>query len=908
MNESESLNACDCCEGVTSLTPALLANRPGLPALAYRVGTHGSFKATMIAAVAAEPGLSRLTARADDDAAIALLDAGATLLDVLTFYQERIANEGFLRTAAERRSLLELARAIGYELSPGVAAGVHLAFELETAPGAPPEATLPIGTKAQSLPGPDEKPQTFETVEAITARADLNRLKPQLTERRLPIFGDTWLYLQGIATNLKPGDPLLIVGQERLADSGSERWELRRISAVEPEAVANRTLIRWDEPLGSVFPFTAPPAKDPRVYALRLRAALFGHNAPDWHTLPIALRIGELNPQNRTFIPGVYANRQNSWAEAKFAASVKTIHLDAVYGQITRLSWLALAAPDYVELYRVTNLAEETKADFNLTAKATRLDLAGENINRFSPRTTTVYAQSEELPLAESPLTEPLQGDAFNLDRRIEGLVAKRSLIVSGRRSRVRLLKPAQLAALDGATAQVKAGETLIAAAAPVRLSPLQTRWTLLDQSGFLGSLTAPEGLIEVEAAQVDDPLVSEVVVIKRVTSDPERTRLELTASLANLYDRQSVVIYGNVARATHGETRREVLGSGNAAQPFQKFKLKQTPLTYVSAATAGGTASTLEVRVDDILWPEVASLHGLGPRDRAYITRRSDDGQTTIQFGDGLSGARLPTGVENVTVNYRTGLGAAGMVKAGQLSLLLSPPLGVRKVSNPLPPNGAADPESLDQARRNAPLTVLTLGRIVSLPDVEDFARAFAGIGQAQAAWLWNGESRLVHLTLAAAVSNGVDYRLEPSSDLFQNLRRALDAARDPTLTVRLDSYQPLYFSLAARVQIDPAYLPDKVLAAATAAVAGRFGFGQRAFGQPVHKSEILAALQAVEGMVAATLNDPAVDRLHLLGQPPGLAISLPAQRARWEAGQLKPAQLLLVDPGRVSLTEIKV
>ena len=45
---------------------------------------------------------------------IALLDAWATVGDVLTFYQERIANEGYLRTATERRSVLELARLVGY--------------------------------------------------------------------------------------------------------------------------------------------------------------------------------------------------------------------------------------------------------------------------------------------------------------------------------------------------------------------------------------------------------------------------------------------------------------------------------------------------------------------------------------------------------------------------------------------------------------------------------------------------------------------------------------------------------------------------------------------------------------------------------------------------------------------------
>ena len=51
--------------------------------------------------------------------------------------------------------MLELARAIGYELSPGVAAGTDLAFTLETAPGAPESVTV-VGTgiKVQSVPGP----------------------------------------------------------------------------------------------------------------------------------------------------------------------------------------------------------------------------------------------------------------------------------------------------------------------------------------------------------------------------------------------------------------------------------------------------------------------------------------------------------------------------------------------------------------------------------------------------------------------------------------------------------------------------------------------------------------------------------------------------------------------------------
>ena len=128
-----------------------------------------------------------MTTRSLDDPSIALLDAWAIVADVLTFYQERIANEGFLRTATERRSVLELARAIGYELNPGVAASAFLQFTVEeiigsaAATGATPGMRTPVppgpgssafnsgivdipgGTQVQSVPAPGKLPQTFET-------------------------------------------------------------------------------------------------------------------------------------------------------------------------------------------------------------------------------------------------------------------------------------------------------------------------------------------------------------------------------------------------------------------------------------------------------------------------------------------------------------------------------------------------------------------------------------------------------------------------------------------------------------------------------------------------------------------------------------------------------------------------
>ena len=71
---------------------------------------------------------------------------------MLTFYQERIANEGYLRTATERRSILELARLIGYRLRPGVSASVFLAFTIEDGF----DAEIPRGTRANSMAGQGE--------------------------------------------------------------------------------------------------------------------------------------------------------------------------------------------------------------------------------------------------------------------------------------------------------------------------------------------------------------------------------------------------------------------------------------------------------------------------------------------------------------------------------------------------------------------------------------------------------------------------------------------------------------------------------------------------------------------------------------------------------------------------------
>jgi len=207
-------------------------------------------------------------------------------------------------------------------------------------------------------------------------------------------------------------------------------------------------------------------------------------------------------------------------------------------------------------------------------------------------------------------------------------------------------------------------------------------KWNLMDTNGFAGFVTAePDDLLP-ESATEEDETVSEVVIIGDVEREGEHTTLALKGSLQNVYDRTTAALNANVARATHGETVEEVLGSGDATQPHQRFVLKQSPRAHVSVPTSSGTESTLRLRVNDLLWHEVPTLYRRGPQERVFVTRTSDDGQTTIQFGDGRAGVRLPTGSANMRAEYRKGIGLEGNLTAGQLSQLLDRPLGVKGVT----------------------------------------------------------------------------------------------------------------------------------------------------------------------------------------------------------------------------------
>lgn len=915
---------CDCCQGTGADTPVSKANRPALPAIAYRVGTHGHFKRSVLARLSSTdfPALAALTTRRDDDWTIALCDAFATLGDVLSFYQERIANEAFLRTATERRSVGELGRLVGYRLAPGVAASTGLAFTLDlplVQPAPPPlPVTVPAGTRVQSVPGADELPQTFETTEDIVARAEWNALPVQAARRELPFVGQTALWLDGVATGLQAGDLLLLVGAARAADETSAAWNVRRLDTVETDLALGRTRVAWADPLTAFAAQGAVSADGVRAFALRQRAALFGHNAPD-PNLVIPARMPQAQ---KNVLVSADANGVLSWLDFGIDTANRRLELEAVMPKVVADGWMVLARTGTMTLFRVQSATQRAKAAYGMSGKFTRLTVAaGPSLAGFDRLNATAHVQSEELVLAERPLRHPLYGRNVALSSVQTALAPGQRLAFSGRRQRVAAPDdPAGVAFPDDAARIALPRESFIVAAPPLAvvggatqdLDPAdlepdsgfagRVRWTLLDRDGATVTVEADAHVMRLQAARDDDLVVQELARIDdasdALTHDRDRSVLRLAEALENVFERAGARVNANVAPATHGETVGELAGGGDASVPNQRFVLRQVPLTYVSsAAAASGRASTLEVRVNDLLWQEVPSLFDQAPGARVYALRQDDDGQTVLQFGDGVEGARLPSGSDNLRLAYRKGLGLVGNVRAGTLTSLLARPLGVKAASNPEPASGGQDPEDRDDARRNVPSTVLTMDRTVSILDHADYARRFAGIAKAVAVWVEGQGARGVHLTVAGAGGEAVAPGGETHAALYDSLRGHGDAL----LPLTLYSYADRRFALAARILVAPEYEEDCVLAAADTALRDAFCFDARDFGQPVTLDEVMAVLHRVAGVVAVD-----VDRLHFSGNVPGPEPEprLFPQPSRVQAdGSVNAAELLTLDPAALTL-----
>jgi predicted phage baseplate assembly protein len=489
-----------------------------------------------------------------------------------------------------------------------------------------------------------------------------------------------------------------------------------------------------------------------------------------------------------------------SVAEALPVPDRTVLGLDTTYPGIVPGSWVVIeqaGAPagelTYPLVRRVDKTVTVTLTRYGMSGTVTQLTLhrpcIGADARWLSAlRPLTVRAQSVGLTLLPVALPGPLAGATIQVDGLPAGLEAGHRILVAGTRADL----PAGAAVPGGEQAMI-AGVT---------------------QNAAGGAGTA-------------------------------YTTLHLAAPLAYTYELGSVQVYGNVVPAYQGATVTESLTGSAPGDPHPFFTLSQAPVLADPSATAAGSASSLRLTVGGRAWKPVTRLDASTPPE-CYLTGIDSQGRTTIT----LSGP-LPTGTSSVVATYRTGQGSAGNVRAHQVTQLLSRPLTVAGVDNPLPGSGGSDGDGPGDLRSRAPVGLASLGRLVSVADVTDLVLSWAGVGKAHAVKRAFRGAEIVALTVAGTAPAA----LLPGDELLTSLAAALIAAGRPEAPVIVVPAPVYLIVLAARVRCAPAFDWATVSAALRAALTGAFSYQQRRLGQDIVLSEIVAVAQSVPGVESFTV-----------------------------------------------------
>jgi Baseplate J-like protein len=778
---------------------------PGQPRLARRVGEFHAFVRDLVARVERQdgPGGGRLGSLWDvegDPRSRLLAELWAYVAETVAAASELTAGEAYLGTAVDWTDLRRLAALVGYHPRRRVAARGWV--RVETDRGAAP--LVPAGARVQASGTPDRPPQLFEVERDTQLRADWAQLTgtwvPELHApegSELRFLGDP---------GLAPGDRVLFVEEPDVRGPGSPRWS-----------------DRWAWLLGLA------DAKATTMAPIGV-VTVAGRRAELGTTLVTFDRdLRDLLPEaERSY--AAYPIRVAA-ASARRLEKILRIPAQGDPEPISRLGYgagTAIADRCVVLDTLVEDLAAgQAAAVVDWTAAEPTVDVA------------PVAAQA---PVAwEVAPGTTVRASRLSFGRDVPGLRAGRTEPVS-----VYLVDPRLVARHFRFVAErpIEPG-TDPTAPAQVRLYPAPA---VAPDHVALASGRAPARDWQVFAC---------AAAATQERADPGRGLLiDLLEGVAPTILDQAPAT-ANLLRVRHGAATSAVLGSGAAAQRNQRMVVPDAPVAD-DLDDQGNPVSSLQVRVDGVTWQELPTLFGAGPV-QGYTTRLGPEGEVTVEFGDGTDGALLPTGRGNVTATWRVGGGTIGQLPSGAIDTLLGSIRGVKKVAGAGPTSGGADQDDQADLRRYAPLRARAFGRAVSREDLVDLAVGYPGVSHADT-WTGSGPPDCpcgghgLHLAFLHAAAGGPR---PPENPEVQALAAFLDARRD--LTVPLCVAKALVTSLVirARLVVDPRRDVGTVLAAAAAALLGPDGPGdprRRALGQPMDRSDVLAVLHLVPGVLGVT------------------------------------------------------
>jgi len=372
---------------------------------------------------------------------------------------------------------------------------------------------------------------------------------------------------------------------------------------------------------------------------------------------------------------------------------------------------------------------------------------------------------------------------------------------------------------------------------------------------------------------QLKDPPVAGPVVISEITWGIEDA---LTFPLC-ISARQETQVYvdvslarGNIILADHGRTLNDQELEPDSV-PFEgKYRphLSRTDITlrvpYNHSFASKRPASEALDQDPRAALADIKLYHGseawLPQRDllssdrftREFVVEVENDRTAYLRFGDDIHG-RSPAGGERLSATFRIGSGSTGNIGANSLYHIVCPDSRITGVRNPMPAQGGAEPEPLEQVRLYAPQAFRIQERAVTAEDYALITQQHPDVQKAVATLRWTGSWKTVFITIDRKGGRPVSPEFE--TELRQFLERYRLAGHD--LEIDAPRYVPL--DIALTVCLKSGYTKSAVKQALLETFSntnlpnGTRGFfhpDNITFGQTIYLSQLVAAAMAVPGV----------------------------------------------------------
>jgi hypothetical protein len=780
----------------------VVSNAPGQPSIGYRVDDFTGIRRALLRPLPDEAALGQWRPT-PGDLGLQVLEWWAYLGDVLTFYNERVANEDYLRTAQFPASVAGLVALLGYRPAPGRAATGQVAAvrgrsHLNEA------LLLPQWMQISSSASAGVPAQIFEVTapSIFSGPTNVSATLPPDDSLDATNSGPSSVLLAGKVTAVKTGDRPVLVAS---GWSGSnDNWSLVTVAAVtsetDPGTGAVNTRVTFESSTwGTVAAAGAPaPSLESKtvVFGSEIGAEEGGRSwwvkgstpsptppavgaASGYQLLRPAAAASLWSPAGSDVTPSLATSADGS--TANLSATVRGIH-----PQDLVLFDGGTSAPSVLALVTATQDQTGTMA-FPETLSPPAPNI----VTPFTALTVTSSDPDSVASYAGGPTAVTVRYEF----RPVGTVIANPVGTLSSLPAQVDV--PASFSLPAGVTSAFLVDTN--GAAALVGVAP--------DGSGALAVTAAP--------------------------STPSTFVPPLAVPLT---------LYLDLVPVARGVTvASETLGSGNTSVPNQSFTLKKSPLTYL--AQGAGWVSTLTVYVDGVEWIEVPTMYGQPAAAQVYVIERAVDQTATVRFGDGVNGSRLTTGRGNVVATYRYGSGSASP-PAGRLTAAINQQPNLASIQNPVAVSGGADPQTPADVKTNAPASVLSFGRAISAIDYEVVAGQAAGVTRVKAYWTFD----------ATRQRNLVKIYVNDDAGGVQTAQAAIAGADDPNRPVVVTAATPLDLSVSGTLIVSPRRQLDDVTTAATAAISdpttGAFSPARMGIGQWLYRSYVEAAL-SVPGVV---------------------------------------------------------